>query len=161
LRQDLGSGFFGWISYSLIRSERQDHPDTPWRLFDYDQTHVATLVASYDLGRGFEIGTRVRYASGFPRTKVVGSFYDARRDLYEPVFSIKQNGIRIPAFFQIDVRFAKRFEWKPVKLEVFLDVQNVTNRRNAEDIAYNYNYTNQANITGLPILPVIGARAEW
>jgi TonB family protein len=161
LRQDLGAGFFGWISYSLIRSERQDHPDTPWRLFDYDQTHVATLVASYDLGRGFEIGTRVRYASGFPRTKVVGSFYDARRDLYEPVFSTKQNGIRIPAFFQVDVRFAKRFEWKPVKLEVFLDVQNVSNRKNAEDIAYNYNYSNQANITGLPILPVIGARAEW
>lgn len=161
VRQELGSGFFGWISYSLIRSERKDHPDTPWRLFDYDQTHVATLVASYDLGKGWEVGTRVRYATGFPRTKVVGSFYDARRDVYEPVFSTKQNGIRIPAFFQIDFRVAKRFEWKPVKLEVFVDVQNVMNRKNAEDIAYNYDYSNQANITGLPLLPVIGARAEW
>jgi hypothetical protein len=160
VRQALLKGFFGWASYSLMRSERQDHPDQPWRLFDYDQTHVFTVVASYEPGLGFEVGARFRYASGFPRTPVLGSFYDSRRDLYEPYFG-PQNSIRIPAFVALDVRAAKRFDLGRVKIEVYVDVQNVTNQKNAEDLVYNYDYTKQSTITGLPILPVFGARLDY
>jgi TonB family protein len=160
LRRELNKGFFGWASYSLIRSERQDHPDSAWRLFDFDQTHVATVVASYELGAGFEVGARFRYATGFPRTPVFTSFQGDRRVLYEPLFGA-QNSIRIPAFVQADVRVSKRFTFGTVKAEVYVDVQNVTNRSNPEDIVYNYDYSKQGYITGLPILPVLGARVEW
>jgi len=161
IRRELAQGFFGWASYSLIRSERQDHPDSLWRLFDYDQTHVATVVASYEIGLGFEFGARFRYSSGFPRTPVLSSFYDVRRDLYEPFFG-KQNSIRIPDFVQLDVRLSKRFKFgESVKAEFYIDVQNVTDRRNPEDIVYNYNYTRQGYITGMPLLPVLGGRVEW
>ncbi len=160
LRHELTKGFFGWASYSFIRSERKDHPDDPWRLFDFDQTHVATVVASYELGLGLEVGARFRYASGFPRTPVVTSFSGDRRDLFEPIFG-KQNSIRIPDFVQADVRVSKRFTFDKVKAEIYVDVQNVTNRRNPEDIVYNFDYTQQGYITGLPVLPVLGARAEW
>jgi TonB family protein len=161
LRQELSSGFFGWISYSLIRSERRDHPGSSWRLFDYDQTHVATVVASYELGKGFEIGSRFRYATGFPRTPVIGTFRSATvADIDEPIFG-KQNSIRIPDFVQLDVRFAKRFDFGAVRGEAYLDVQNVTNRKNPEDIVYSYDYGQKGYITGLPILPVVGARIEW
>ncbi|HKQ70769.1 MAG TPA: TonB-dependent receptor [Polyangiaceae bacterium] len=160
LRHELSKGFFGWASYSLIRSERKDHPGREWRLFDFDQTHVATVVASYELGLGFEVGARFRYASGFPRTSVPAAFTSLRRDLDEPFFG-KQNAVRIPDFVQADVRVAKRFTFGTTKAEVYLDVQNVTNRRNPEDIIYNYNYSQQGYITGLPILPVVGARIEW
>jgi hypothetical protein len=159
-RRELQKGFFGWASYSLIRSERMDHPGSDWRLFDFDQTHVATVVASYELGLGFEVGARFRYASGFPRTPVVIDFKGDRRDLFEPLFG-KQNSIRIPDFVQGDVRVSKRFTFGTVKAELYVDVQNVTNRRNPEDIVYNYDYTKKGYITGLPILPVLGARAEW
>jgi TonB family protein len=174
VRKELAKGFFGWVSYSMIRSERMDHPGNSWRLFDYDQTHVATLVGSYDMGRGWELGARVRYTSGFPRTPVVGAYFNTRRDLYEPYFGA-QNTARIPAFFAVDLRLAKRWilgggpaapgeagEGKqPTRLEVFLDVQNVTNRSNREDVVYDYAYRTRDYITGLPILPVLGARLEW
>ncbi len=160
LRQALTKGFFGWASYSLMRSERQDHPDSAWRLFDYDQPHVFTLVASYEPGLGFEVGARFRYASGFPRTPVAGAFYDARRDLYEPYFGA-QNSIRIPAFVALDLRAAKRFDLGRMKIEVYVDVQNVTNQKNAEDIVYNYDYSKPGYITGLPILPVLGGRLDY
>jgi hypothetical protein len=160
LRQALWKGFFGWASYSLIRSERQDHPDTPWRLFDYDQTHVFTIVASYEPGLGFEVGARFRYASGYPRTPVMGAFFDARRDIYEPYFG-PQNSIRIPAFVSLDLRAAKRWDLGRAKVELYLDVQNVTNQRNAEDIVYSFDFKQQNYITGLPILPVFGGRLDY
>ena len=160
LRRELQKGFFGWASYSIIRSERKDHPDTAWRPFEFDQTHVATVVASYELGLGFEVGARFRYATGFPRTPVLAAFNGDRRDLFEPIFG-KQNSIRIPSFVQADVRVSKRFTFDTVKAEVYVDVQNVTNRRNPEDIVYNYDYSQQGYITGLPVLPVLGARVEW
>ena len=55
LRQELVHGFFGWITYSLTRSDRKDHPDTDWRLFDFDQTQAlgmrGQLSARTRLGR--------------------------------------------------------------------------------------------------------------
>ncbi len=160
LREALAKGFFGWASYSLIHSERQDHPTSAVRLFDYDQTHVFTAVASYEPGLGFEVGARFRYSSGYPRTPVAGAFYDFRRDLYEPYFGA-QNSIRIPAFVALDLRAAKRWDFGRIKVEVYLDVQNVTNQKNDEDIVYNYDYTKKSYITGLPILPVFGARLDY
>jgi len=160
LRKELSSRFFGWISYTLMRSQRKDHPDQPWRLFDYDQSHVATVVASYDLGLGFDVGSRFRYATGYPRTAVVGAFYDSRRDLFEPVFGA-HNAIRIPDFVELDLRVSKHFDAGWGKGEVFLDVQNVTDRNNPEEIVYNYDYSKRGYITGLPILPVLGGRFEW
>ena len=41
------------------------------------------------------------------------------------------------------------------------DVQNVTDRRNPEEIVYSYNYAQRRTITGLPILPVVGAKLSW
>ena len=160
VRQELAKGFFGWISYSYIKSERKDTPESAWRLFDYDQTHVATLVASYELPLGFEIGTRLRYATGFPRTPVLGAYYNGRRDLFEPYFG-RQNSIRLPAFFQADLRVTKRFTLGRLKVEAYLDVENVTNQKNAEEYVYSYDYKTRSTITGLPILPDLGLRVDY
>ncbi len=157
VRQNLSHGFFGWVAYTLLRSERRDQPAEPWRLFDYDQTHVLTALAAYDLGRGFDIGGRVRYTTGYPRTPVISAYYDARRDLYEPVLGAK-NTERIPDFVELDVRFAKRWQIGTTELETYLDVQNVTNRDNPEEIAYSPDYSQRRYVSGLPILPLVGAR---
>jgi TonB family protein len=160
LRQELFKGFFGWVTYSLSRSERQDHLDRDWRLFDFDQTHVLGVVASYDW-RGLVAGVRFRWTSGMPRTAVTGAFYDARGDQYQPLFG-PHNGIRIPDFVQLDVRVEKTFTFRRgVQLNIFADVQNVTNRANPEEIVYNYNFTRRDYIIGLPVLAVIGARLQW
>ncbi len=160
LRQELLHGFFGWITYSLTRSERRDHPDTPWRLFDFDQTQALGVVASYQLGRGWDLGARFRYTTGFPRTPVVGSTYDVINNQYSPIFG-ERNTIRIPSFFQLDVRLEKSFTYRRLKVNAFLDVQNVTNRSNPEEIIYNYDFSRRAYITGFPILTIVGARVEF
>ncbi len=159
-KERAGSPYLGWIAYTIMKSERRDAGEAEYRLFDMDQTHVLTAVASYEIGAGFEFGLRARYATGFPRTPVVGSFYDTRRGLYEPILG-EQNTIRIPAFFQLDARLSKLFHLPSSKLEIYLDVQNVTYQQNAEEIAYSPDYSEQRYIVGLPILPVLGARWEF
>ncbi|MGO9839454.1 MAG: TonB-dependent receptor domain-containing protein [Polyangiaceae bacterium] len=160
LRQQQIGHFFGWVSYSILRSQRKDHPDLDWRLFDYDQTHVFTALGSYDIGAGFETGLRFRYATGYPRTPVIGAYLDSQTNTYEPIFG-PHNSIRIPPFTALDARLAKHFKWHRTDGEIYLDVQNVTNHANPEEIVYNTNYTQRGYITGFPILPVIGARLTW
>jgi TonB family protein len=160
LRRELSKGFFGWIAYTILRSERKDTPTSDYRLFDFDQTHVFTALASYDLGRGFDVGVRGRYATGYPRTPVIGSYFDARTATYQPILGAK-NSIRIPAFAELDVRVSKRFKLARSNLEFYLDLQNVTDRDNPEEIAYNANYTQRRYIEGLPLLPVGGAKWEF
>lgn len=157
IRLEPTAGFTGWVSYTLAWSERKDTEDAAWRASDYDQRHVLTALVGYELPWKLEAGVRARVATGYPRSSVAGAYYDDRRDLYQPLFG-GENDIRLPTFFQADVRLARTFEIKSSKLEVSLEVQNVTNAQNTEEYTYNADYSEQGAITGLPILPVLGLR---
>lgn len=160
LRQELSKRFFGWVTYSYSKSERKDHPWLDYRLFDQDQTHVLALLASYDLGKGLEVGGRFRYATGMPRTPVIGYYFDNRTGADEPLFG-GHNAIRIPAFYQLDVRIEKAFNLRAAKLSVYVDAQNITNRKNPEEIVYSTDFTSKSYLIGLPILAVAGGRLEY
>lgn len=159
LRQELWKGFFGWLSYTLSRSERRYAGDPEYRKFDFDQPHVLSLVASQTIG-AWTFGTRFRYASGAPRTPVSDAFYDAAGDAYQPVFGAL-NTTRLPAFHQLDVRVERTIRIKPVELSLYLEVQNVTARKNVEEFAYSRDYRQRLPITGIPPLAIVGARVEF
>lgn len=159
LRMQPWRGFFGWVAYTISRSERQDTPTSSWRLFDYDQPHVLTVVGSKELG-AWTVGLRFRYATGLPRTPVIGAFYDAKDDLYQPIFGA-QNSIRLPDFWQLDVRVDRSFLLgDSARLLVYVEGLNVTNRANGEEYIYNVDYSRRGTVTGLPIIAVVGARVE-
>jgi hypothetical protein len=103
VRLDPTHGAYGWVSYTLAWALRQSAEGLAWRPSDYDQRHVLTALAGVTLPRGFDTGARVRVSSGFPRTEVIGAYYDSRRDLYQPLFGA-QNEARLPTFFQLDLR---------------------------------------------------------
>lgn len=162
LRQQVSRYFFGWVSYSLLRSERRDCDACSWRLFDYDQTHVLILAAHAYLPYRIEVGIRFRFISGFPFTPVRGGYYDSDVDLYQP--QLPENGLRnsqrMENFHQLDVRIDRTFTFKTWLLKLYLDVSNIYNHPSAEQTVYNFDYTGRAALTGLPILPSLGVRAE-
>lgn len=160
LRQDLWKGLFGWVAYTLMRAERRNREADEWRLSDYDQTHVLTAVLGWSLPRGFEIGGRFRYASGFPRTAVTGAWYDATRNRFQPELG-EHNKIRIPQFMQLDLRAAKRWEVRTSAIEVFVEVLNMWNRSNAEELVYSADYARRGVISGFPVLPVAGLQWDF
>jgi len=160
LRQSLSKHFFGWLSYSLLRSERADCAGCEYRLFDFDQTHILILAAHAYLPYKFEIGLRFRYISGIPQTPVRGGFYDSDTDLYQPVPSSVRNSERLAPFHQLDLRIDRTFVTKRMVFKVYLDISNVYNNPAQEQLVYSYDYTQKAAITGLPIIPSLGVRGE-
>jgi hypothetical protein len=151
---------FGWVSYTVLRSERMDHPGEPWRIFEYDQTHILTLLGSYKLPRGYQLGLRFRYVTGNPYTPVVGAYFDANSDVYRPIQGAPYSD-RLSGFHQLDLRFDKTWTFNRWRLSVYLDIQNVYYASNPEAVTYNFDYTQQNTLNGLPILPVFGIRGDF
>jgi TonB family protein len=160
LRYKPGGRFFGWVAYTLSRSERRDTPNDAWELFEYDQTHILTALGSMKLGRGWQLGARFRYITGRPYTPYVGGVLDHDAGVYAPVESARAYSDRLPARHQLDLRLDKQWEFASWKLSAYLDVQNVYNRENSEDIGYNYDFSENKPVAGLPILPILGIRGE-
>ncbi|MDZ4676760.1 MAG: TonB-dependent receptor plug domain-containing protein [Oligoflexia bacterium] len=149
----------GWLSYTLSRSTRTE-PDASEHTFKYDQTHNVTLVANYKTTTSWEYGLRGRYVTGNPKTPIVGARFDADNDTYAPEYGSAYSE-RLPAFFQIDFRIDKRWVYNTWILNTYLDIQNLTNSKNVESISYSYNFSQKEYITGLPLIPSFGLRAEF
>ncbi len=166
LRWNPGGRFFGWLSYSLSRSERDQKVinGTIMPSGDaFDQPHNLVALGTLELPElwdGFSAGFRVRYSTGNPYRRTVGAVFDADADRYEPVQEASA-GARIPDFFQLDLRADKRWIYRTWVLSAYLEVQNATNRKNPEDVAYNYDYSQRGWATGLPLFPSFGIRAEY
>ena len=64
IRRRIEQGFYGWLSYTLSRSERQVQGGR-WVPFGFDQTHVLNLAASYAFD-GWRFGGRFQVATGRP-----------------------------------------------------------------------------------------------
>lgn len=164
IRQRLWRGLFGWLAYTLSQSERKDHPDEPWRRSAFDQTHILTAIVSYKLPwerLGIEVGVRFRYATGNPTTPVVGGVRDVGAQswlpLYGPIYSA-----RLPDFHQLDLRIDKTWTFNRFKLDLYLDIQNLYNRVNTEQLAYGGRQLVQSTpVSGIPIFPNLGVRAEY
>jgi TonB family protein len=166
--------FFGWAAYTLSRSVRTDAPGEAQRQVPWDQTHILTVLGSYKLGHGWEIGARFRLVSGNLVTPFVcnvqvqqcdayrtNALFHAASGAYTPIPYSGPASERLPPFHQLDVRVDKRWVFKSWQLSAYLDVQNVYNRGNPEAIAYSYDYTGRTYVAGLPLLPSLGLRADF
>jgi len=156
--------FFGWLAYTLSRSVRTDTPGTPEHLFQFDQTHNLTVLGSYRLGRGWEVGARFRLISGNLTTPVaeypnLPALYAADAAAYTPIQG-KPFSQRLPLFQQLDIRIDKGWQFRTWRLSAYLDVQNVYNYASRDSLQYNFNFTQSQYGTGLPIIPSLGVRGE-
>jgi len=171
VRRDLTDNLFGWLAYTMMLSKRRDGPGERWRLFDFDQTHILTLVLGYRLPTGpvkpnhgmrdgWEFGLRFQLVTGNPTTPIVDAVFDADYDTYHRIPGLI-NTERLPYFHQLDLRIDYTWAWDNWALSLYLDVQNVYNHRAVEAIRYNYDYTEQAYLEGLPILPYLGIKGSF
>jgi hypothetical protein len=159
LRYNADDRFFGWIAYTLSRATRQNGADQPEHLFQYDQTHILTILGSYRLGGGWELGARFRFVSGNLFTPCNGGALNGATSSYT-CLSGASFSERMPPFHQLDIRLDKHWYYRTWQMSAYLDVQNAYNRGNPEGLAYNFDYSQKVYQTGLPIIPSLGLRGE-
>ena len=107
LRKRDTSKLFGWLAYTLSRSER--HYPSGWAPYDFDRTHIFNAVAGVKLPRNWEFGARLLLQSGTPVTTIHG-----------------YNDGRTPWEFRADLRIDKRAVWNTWLLDFYVDIVNTT-----------------------------------
>ncbi len=155
-----GRRYFGFLSYTFSRSERRDLPGEPWRLFDFDQTHILAAAFVYLLGDGWELGGTFRLVSGNPQTPLLENGRLNLNGLTVQPINGAINTERSPFFHRLDVRIAKKWDFDDWNLTLYLDVQNVYNATNPEGTIYDWRYVQSSELPGLPIIPSLGVRGE-
>jgi TonB family protein len=150
---------FGWLSYTLLRSEVQPSRGARWELFEDDQSHLFTLVLQGAWKRHWELGVRFRLASGRPEKFYQAGVLLADENLYVPARGAVRPG-RMPLFHQLDVRVDKTWVFRRWVLNLYLDIQNVYSYQASEFLQYNYNFTRNGTLRGLPIVPSLGIKGS-
>ena len=160
-RHNLTGRFFGWVSYTLSKSERRDAADEEWYPFDFDQTHIFSAQAGYDLPFDFGLSAQVQYTTGTPTTPYNAGIYDIDGDFYNGFRIGSYNGERQPPYFQTSFRIDKLWTYKRWQLETYLDLLNAVRGVNAEFTSYAYDYSEYAYVRGLPFIPNLGLEAKF
>jgi TonB family protein len=153
--------FFGWISYTLSKSERRDSVEEEWVPFAYDQTHIFSAQGGVDLPFDLGLSAQIQYVTGKPTTYFDASTYDIDADSFTGFQSGSTNAERMPDFFQTSVRIDKLFSFKNWQLDTYLDLLNVVRGTNPEFVQYNYDYTEYTYVSGLPFIPNLGLEAKF
>jgi TonB family protein len=160
LRYKPDSRFYGWIAYTLSRSERRDAPSQPLYPFDFDETHNLSVVASWRIDDRWRVGARFRFVSGNPYTAEAPGALDAGSATYLPTPSLVPNGSRLPPFHQLDLRVDRTWRLGAARLTAYVDVENAYSYQAPIGLAYSFNYARSEFARGLPILPSLGLRGE-
>jgi hypothetical protein len=165
LKHQITERFFGWISYTLARSEAIQTlahdlmaPAPAYSPTEFDQTHNLIFVASRKFG-AWELGTRFRLVTGLPETPIRSATYDADYDMHQPERGAPFSARRA-TFHQLDLRAERTWTFPGWQLSAYLDVQNVYNAENPEATLNDYRFRQSAPVRGLPILPTLGVRGR-
>ncbi len=175
LRYESDGEFFGWISYSIGRSQRRFARDpgssdtwsaSSWDLSDMDQTHHLEAVGSWEVGRNWSFGSRIQYVSGVPVTPIMGYTgnqyeFDADHGYYVPVEG-QYHSDRVEPYFRTDLRIDKRFIKGSTVWTVYLDLQNANYFIYNSPEGYTYNFDHSKRETyGWVMIPALGVRVEF
>jgi len=160
IRREITSRLYGWLAYTLSRSQILPNRGDAWRAFQFDQPHILTIVAGYRPKPQWDLSTRFRFVSGNPYAPVDFATFDADSGNFVPTRG-EVGDSREPPFLQLDARAQYTWTWDAWQLSLYLDVQNVTNHTNEEFHVYDYRFRDQGSISGLPILPTFGVKGKF
>lgn len=148
-----------WLSYTWSESFRWSDSTAKYK-HQYDQTHNFNLVTSKKLENNWKVSSRFRYVTGNPFTPVTSGTFDADNDVYIPGRGSLYSE-RYKDFYQLDLRFDKKWVFDEEIWTLYVDIQNVLNTKNPESIEYSYNYSQKEFVSGLPLLPAFGVKGEF
>jgi len=135
-QQKLTDRFFGFLSYTYFQS-RFSNADGKLKPSAFDNRHLLSLTFGYKFPRAWELGIEYRYQGGAPYTPF--ELFESQRNFLtqgQGILNFSQfNTKRLDAFSASDLRIDKKWNFRKITLDVFLDV---TNWWAAPPVAYPY-----------------------
>ncbi len=178
LNKRLGD-FSGWIGYTLSWSRRLFDQLNAGRIFypRYDRRHDVSVVLGYKFSNNLSFGLTWTFATGqgftmpnsqysFSSSGVIGQ--NERRIQFNYT---TRNGYKLPDYHKLDLSANYKFEVSNRKVEFFLNLQNVYNRKNAFARYITYDIDEKTGkkdktpklkqITLIPFLPTFGVIVKF
>jgi hypothetical protein len=143
LRRPATHRLHGWLSYTLSQNQRALGGGVIGPS-DWDQRHIVNAVIGYRLGR-YTLGARGHLNTGRP---VLVNGGQAERF------------VRLPAFYQLDLRAERRFLFDTFTLDVYLEVVNATLTREVYQIEQDSTTGELGQRSLRVVLPSIGVRGQ-
>ena len=142
VRRPFTQRLHGWLSYTLSQNQRALGSGVIGPS-DWDQRHILNAVLGYHWG-AYELGTRGHLNTGRP-VLVAGSQ--------------AETFVRLPTFYQVDVRAERRFLFNAFTLHAYLEVVNATVTRETYQLVQDPGGKLREHSMRV-FLPSIGVRGE-
>lgn len=149
VRRNLGANFSTRVTYSYVDSRRTDPSTGIMAPAAFDITNSITVIGEEQLPKGWSASGAFRYATGKPFTPITGATFDAANDTWDPRYAAP-NSERLPAAQRLDLAISRvtRLGARTV-LVYFFSVDNVLDRVNVYQYAYNADYTQRIPVRSL------------
>lgn len=130
VQQKLTSSIYGILSYTFVRSEFTDKNDN-YVASSWDNRHILNITAGKKFKRNWEVGAKFRLLGGAPYSP-----YDMEQSSLKANWDVTQRGIldynqlnteRFPVTHGLDIRVDKKWFYKKIAFNAYIDIQNIYN----------------------------------
>lgn len=124
-QQKLTKRFFGIFSYTFYKSEYTG-ANGLFAPSAWDNRHLVSATLGYKLPRNWEVGLKFRFQGGAPYTPFDMAASQANYlTLGEGILNFNQlNTLRLNSFNSSDIRIDKKWNFRKVTFDLFLDITN-------------------------------------
>jgi hypothetical protein len=132
IQRSIKKGIYGILAYTLVRSEFKDK-NGQYAPSSWDNMHILSLTGGKQFKKNWEVGFRFRFSGGSPYTP-----YDIGLSSQRAVWEITRMGVfdwnrinseRLGAAHGLDVRIDKKWYYKSWSANIYLDIQNLYNKK--------------------------------
>lgn len=147
-QQKLLNNFYGIFAYTWFYSEFTGLNTNQFIPSVWDSRHLVSFTGGYKLPRNWEASARYRFAGNTP---FAPTNITATENTYpEIILDYSRLGEeKLDTFSQLDIRIDKKWNFKNLSLNLFLEAQNVTKSTSPEPPSYGL----ARNTNGAPLSP--------
>lgn len=131
-QQRLNKGFYGIFALTLFTSEFEDKHGT-YVQSSWNNRYILSMTGGKLFKNNWELGAKFRYTGGAPYTP-----YNVASSSLKSNYAIYPQGIqdwnqlnadRLGDFYQVDMRVDKKYPFRKFTLNLYFDIQNITNNQ--------------------------------
>ncbi len=146
---------YGLVSLTANRSEYAG-VDSVYYTGSFETRFIGNLLAGWRFNPKWEVSGKYRVATGLPYTPFAATGPEqGERDFTQ------YNQQRLPAYSAVDIRIDRRWSFRSVQLDVYVDIQNLFGAENITGTYWNERTQQEEFDEGLGILPTIGVNVEF